>query len=215
MPCSGTVHNRHSQPDSSIARAARGVPGGTIALTISQETLWMRAALRSQHNVGLCFCLEGTRRPIRRGNTGSSRSRGQELPCEPLILGWDAEWASQGQEKNCNPQEGRTAPLVPRRPWVPCQTVGSSWASRNIRRIITIYNNWHMTECRTETQMAKWLEVSSRQKEGVWVKKGGVRRKHTHVLRMGFWHLCYGHTPCYTKPLARPCLEYQHLLFQD
>lgn len=41
-----------------------------------------------------------------------------------------------------------------------------------------------MTECRTETQMAKWLEVPLREKEKVWVKNEGVRKRHTYVLRM-------------------------------
>lgn len=37
-----------------------------------------------------------------------------------------------------------------------------------------------MTECRTETQMAKCPKVSLREKEGVWVTKG-VSERDTHI----------------------------------
>lgn len=98
--------------------------------------------------------------------------------------------------------------------WDPCQICGSS-PKKYQAGFITVNNNWHMTECRTETQMAKEPRVSLKEKGQVWVMEEGIRERNTHVFTCDFRTFYHAPTPplCDAQlcsPLA--CLRCYHSL---
>lgn len=96
-------------------------------------------------------------------------------------------------------KEGEDWPYIHRKaPWDLSQTFDSVGLQEIsvINIFITVNNKWHVTKCRTETQMAKEPSMSLKEKEQVWVMggimDGDMRTPADDVILV---HAIEAHTP--------------------
>ena len=151
MPGSATRHDSHTQPDSSSSQVAG--EGHVIQLQEKHSNFWhwpsLRETSKGQPELalpsslcrawGLCFCLEGARRPRSRGDADSRRPRGGNalwtpdfnMRCRvgPPVLGKEL-WSAGREDSSFCPRNA---------PWDPCQILCSNWSSRNIRRYLSLF----------------------------------------------------------------------------
>lgn len=88
-PCLGTAHKSQVGLDISSSLGGLGIPCGTAGRMWPGVDCFSKRHIGNTpdlccsqpfHNVGLCFSREGVKRPTSRGDEGSHRSRGWELP---------------------------------------------------------------------------------------------------------------------------------------